>query len=441
MRRWIVVVAVVGLLGGAVSLGIGRWLHAPDADVLAVTTSDPSLSQTSPVEGTNPASNVPGIAGLDLTRVAFAQAAVTAPAAESRVATLTLDAELQHTADALMQAHRLPEAGIVMIDNETGDVLVYASHIDKGPPRDFCAEATAPAASVFKIVTSAALVEDAHLTPDTNQCYSGGAERVSERDLVDDPHRDKWCATLAGAMGRSINTIFARLAQQNLTPRQLEDMARRFGFGEPVPFDVPVQPSSIHVPLEPLEFARTAAGFWNTTLSPLEAAWMSSTVARGGEALRPSIVRDVKDAAGTLLYSPPHSPVVRRFIAQETAQALTSMMEHTISEGTSYRAFHDERGHAFLPDIPVAGKTGTLTDQQSNKYYSWFTGFAPSHATANTSLRSVSVAVLIINQPNWQVKANVIARDMLRAYFAAENAPRVTKPSPTSIARHHKATE
>ena len=439
MRRSIGV-AAVGVSGLGLALGAWQWKRGHEAEILAVTVNAPALSQSQPVDGTNPASNLPGIAGLDLTKVGFTDDGVTAPAAENRIAILTLDAELQHTAEALMQAHHVPEASIVMIDNETGNVLVYASHIESGPARDLCAEATAPAASVFKIVTAAALVEHAHLTPDTHQCYSGGAERVNERDLVDDPRRDKWCATLGGAMGRSINTIFARLARKNLSPPQLDEMARRFGFGEPVPFDVPVQPSSVRVPTEPLEFARTAAGFWNSTLSPLEAAWMSSSVARGGEALRPMIVRDVRDARGTVLYSSPAAPPVRRFVGAETAQALTTMMEHTVNEGTSFRAFHDDRGHAFLPDIPVAGKTGTLTDAQSNRYYSWFTGFAPSHPTANTSLRSVSVAVLIVNQPTWQVKANVIAREMLRAHFAAENAPRVTKPSPNAVARHHKGS-
>jgi hypothetical protein len=37
------------------------------------------------------------------------------------------------------------------------------------------------------------------------------------------------------------------------------------------------------------------------------------------------------------------------------------------------------------------------------------------------------------------VKANVIAREMLRAYFAAQNAPRVTKPQTTAVARRRKA--
>ena len=117
----------------------------------------------------------------------------------------------------------------------------------------------------------------------------------------------------------------------------------------------------------------------------------------------------------------------------ETAQAVTTMMEHTVSEGTSYRAFRDRRGAPFLPEIPVAGKTGTLTDNQAQRFYTWFTGFAPSKPTKQA--RQVAIAVLVVNKPTWKVKANVVAREMLRAYFAGQKVDRVSKPKFELVAR------
>src|SRR5262249_10507312 len=154
--------------------------------------------------------------------------------------------------------------------------------------------------------------------------------------------------------------------------------ARRFGYGQPLSFDVPVQPSSLRIPPEPLEFARTAAGFWNTTLSPLEAAELSAIVAREGEWVRPSVVEKGVASDGATAWAAPDSPLTHRVVARETAAQLTTMMEHTVGEGTCWRAFHDARGAAFLPGIAVAGKTGTLTDAETKRYYTWFTGFAPS---------------------------------------------------------------
>jgi hypothetical protein len=111
-------------------------------------------------------------------------------------------------------------------------------------------------------------------------------------------------------------------------------------------------------------------------------------------------------------------------------------MESTVSDGTSYRAFHDPKGAAFLPNIVVAGKTGTLTDPTSQRFYTWFTGFAPSHpivvaegdAPASTPPRQVAIGVLVVNNPTWTIKANLLAREVLRAYFAEQKVPNVTTP-------------
>jgi peptidoglycan glycosyltransferase len=432
----IVAVASASLLTMGIWTARRGWHLRHEGPVAPTDSAAPALVQATPAPAKPPADPM---AGLNLARITSDAAGLEAPA-EAGTARLTLDAELQRTALGLMSAHHLPEAAVVLMDSATGRMLVYASHLDKGPARDLCAEATAPSASVFKIVTAAALIEDAHLEPDTKQCYSGGESRINSIDLIDDPQRDRWCTTLAGAMGRSINTVFARLASEHLAPPQLEAMARRFGYGQGVPFDVPVQASAIHVPTEPLEFARTAAGFWNSTLSPMQAVEMSAIVARGGEAVRPAIVDKVISPAGVVLWSAPEEPATHRTLPRETADQITVMMEQTIREGTSFRAFHDPRGAAFLPGIEVAGKTGTLTDSESHRYYTWFTGFAPARPLPPA--RQVAVAALVVNGPTWQVKANVIAREVLRAYFAAQGSEGVTRPSLAEVASrpaHHPA--
>jgi peptidoglycan glycosyltransferase len=429
-----VVAALLAVTVAALQFGKARRAPAVDA-----ATEPPALVQVAqaPREPTPRPPEASPIAGLDLLRMSAANEAMFAPTGRG-TAKLTVDPSLQTTALALMRAHHLPEAAVVLMDTATGRLLVYASHVDHGDKHDLCAEAGAPSASVFKVVTAAALVENAHLGADTKQCYSGGEQRISALDLVDSPQRDRWCTTLAGALGRSINTVFARLAKEHLTPSQLDAMARRFGYGQAMAFDVPVQPSTLHVPSEPLGFARTAAGFWNTSLSPLGAVEMSAIVARGGETIRPSVVESVTSDASGVVWSAPETPESRRVIASETAAELETMMARTVSEGTSYRAFHDASGRAFLPGIPVAGKTGTLTDSDTQRYYTWFTGFAPLRAEPGSG--QVAIAALVINGPSWEVKANVLARDVLRAYFKARGAMGVTPPTTTTIARRHRGS-
>jgi cell division protein FtsI/penicillin-binding protein 2 len=164
----------------------------------------------------------------------------------------------------------------------------------------------------------------------------------------------------------------------------------------------------------------------------MQAVEMSAIVARGGEAVRPVIVDKVVSSAGAVVWSAPEEPLSRRAVGRETADRITEMMENTINEGTSWRAFHDPHGAAFLPGIEVAGKTGTLTDGEAHRYYTWFTGFAPAHPEPTT--RQVAVAALVVNGPSWQVKANVMAREVLRAYFASHGSEGVTRPSLAEVA-------
>ncbi len=377
----------------------------------------------------------PALAGLDLAKIYVEGNNVMAPMPERKTAKLTADPRLQRLAKTYLEAQHIPEATVVMIDVATGNVLAYASHMEKGGPRDLAVEATAPAASVFKIVTGTTLVDSAGVSPEQKECYSGGEQRITEKDLEPDPARDKWCSTLAGAMGRSLNTVFARLALRHLKPEKLEETAHALAFGDHLPFDVPVQSSSIKVPTESLAFARTAAGFWNTTLSPMHAAWLSTVMARGGEPIRPRIVAEVTDATGKSIYTMPAPQVGKRIVSQTVAAAVTQMMDKTVADGTSYKAFHDLKGNAHLAGVQVAGKTGTLTDGEKQRYYTWFTGFAPSHPQPGQ--RQVAIATLVVNGPVWKVKANVVAREMLRGFFATENVQGVTFPEvhATQVAR------
>jgi penicillin-binding protein A len=441
MRAWVVGLAGVGLLAAITQFSrgakgaAGAEGESPAAALTAAPTG--SGTQASPPTAPKEPSIATvtrldlGLTGLDLIHIGLGDDGATAPLDHGRTARLTVDPILQSTAWQIMAARHIPEAAIVLLDPETGEVLAYASHIESGPVRDLPGEARAPAASVFKIITASALVDDAGLNPDTRQCYSGGEERILASDLVDNPARDRWCVTLGGAMGRSVNAVFARLAKKHLEPSMLEREAAHFGFGQALAFDTSIEPSILHIPEGELAFARTAAGFWNTTLSPMHAAWISAALERGGDPVRAHIVRSIRARTGEVTDLPApnesHTPVVSR----ATADAVVKMMEHTVSEGTSFRAFHDARRRPFLPGITVAGKTGTLTDERAQRFYTWFTGFAPSEPVPG--VRPVAVAVLVVNGPSWTVKANVLARESLQAFFAEQKVPGVSRPKGTSL--------
>lgn len=411
--RWIGIGAAAGIIAGLVPVVQGR-VEIEDLRTPLRKLDTRARPEREP--------DTPSFDGLDLTRLELHPRRVTTRLGAGRTAELTLDPELQRAARRVMKRYRVPEAGAVLMDTKTGDLLAYASHVKEGKPFDVNARAEAPAASVFKVVTAAGLIEAGGLNATTEQCYHGGRSEIRADELRADPERDKWCASLAMALGRSLNVVFARLAQKHLTPERLAATGGAFGFGTPVPFVAANEAPKIEIPDDPLEFARSAAGFWHTSLSPLAAASLAQTVANKGVTLKPRIVRSVFEGRKKLWERDDQPVVVRRAIEAETATELTKMMIQTVANGSAYKIFHDRSGHAFLPNIDVAGKTGTLTRHEKNRHYTWFVGFAPADKP------EVAVAALVVNTPIWRIKGPHLARDVLRAYFAKQGRSGVTRP-------------
>ncbi len=327
------------------------------------------------------------------------------PTASAEVV-LTLSAPLQHEIEALLTRYEVPAAGVVVMEPKTGKILAYVNHQISPTVDDMVRSAQAPAASVFKIVTAAALL-DRGVLPSTEVCYGGGYHRLTGADIKDDPKRDSACATFSDALGQSINTVFAKLAVRYLDADRLKRYASAFGFGQRLPVDVPLETSGIDVPDEELEFARTAAGFWHTQLSPLHGALLAATVANHGQMPRAHIVQSVRYPCGELPIARDGSPF-RAVIAEGTARTLAQMMTRTVSKGTAFRAFHDSQGNAFLPGVDVAGKTGSLSATEPYRAYSWWVGFAPAEAPAYV------ISALVVNSPKWRIKASFVARESIR---------------------------
>src|SRR5699024_245604 len=138
-----------------------------------------------------------------------------------------------------------------------------------------------------KIATAAALLEGGRVTPATRECYQGGEHEIRPADL---DRKGGACASLADAMGHSINLVLARLARKHLTPADLRREAEILGFAGEVPIDVPVGASVVRIPEDPFGMARASAGFWNGQLTPLGGLYAMQTIANDGERVRISLV-------------------------------------------------------------------------------------------------------------------------------------------------------
>lgn len=325
-------------------------------------------------------------------------------------AVLTVDPDLQKHIENLFAKYDVPAGGLVAIEPNTGRVLAYVGYeAGKGVSADVVTDPAPPAASVFKIVTASALL-DAGVKSSTSVCYGGGMRGLGPADLVDSPQRDRWCATLADALGYSINAIFAKLADRHLSEESMTQYVSAFGFGQRLPFDLPANPSPADVPHSRLERARMAAGFWHSQLSPLHGALLASTIANDGGMPYAAIVDRIEAPSGQTLYQ--HTPrTFRQVLPRQTARAAGEMMTRTVTHGTAKKAFWDPRGRPFLPGIGVAGKTGTLSRANPYRRYTWWVGYAPVDDP------QIAVASLVVNEPKWRIKASYVAREALRQYL------------------------
>jgi cell division protein FtsI/penicillin-binding protein 2 len=335
-------------------------------------------------------------------------------------AELTIDPALQARIERLLKSHGAPYAAAVVLSVDDGRVLAMTGHSTAEPQKsaaELALRPWAPAASIFKLVTATALVERG-VTPDTRVCYHDGIHSVEDSNLRSNRRLDGQCNTLAYGLAKSQNAIIARLAHDHLSPAALERTARALGFGESLPLALPVEPSTAQVPAGGLPFARVAAGFWQTTLSPLHGAWLAATLARGGVTPPLRLVDRYVDRDGNA-ERPPAAPE-RRVVPQSAARAVARMMVGTTEFGTARFGFRDKRtGRPLLPGIAVAGKTGTLDRKAPYLAYSWFVGFAPAEKP------EVAVAVLLGNGTDWRVKAHQVAREMFATYFDGERNERL----------------
>ena len=336
-------------------------------------------------------------------------------------AVLTLDARLQKKLQRTLTSYDVPYGATVLLDPRTGRVLAMAEHT-RGQPQatNLSLKAISPAASIFKIVTAAALLEQGY-SPEEPVCYHGGNHRLAPRLLADDSRRDSACLPLSAAFGHSANVVFAKLADRGLTPEVLRAVAARFLFNATIPFPSPVETSRAEIPEDRFGLANTAAGFGDVRLSALHAALLAAVVANRGVLVPPWVVELVQ---GTEPAPPLAEPM--RIIDERVAEALGAMMRETVTRGTAQRAF--SRPPRELRGVHVAGKTGSLNEQRPFRDHTWFVGYAPAEDP------QVVVASVVVNGPLWRVRAPWVAREALAAYFADRVAELRVAEAPRQVA-------
>ena len=344
---------------------------------------------------------------------------------------LTIDSRLQELGQTLLGDR---SGGAIVLDADTGAVLALvtapgydpnrlsvpldASDAELENARRYLAELQADGrgplllrpiqglyvpGSIFKTVTAAAAFEFGVAQPDTIY-RDDGALVIDSRVIIEqnrpDPNRVSY--TLKEGYGYSLNVVFAQLGLQ-LGAQRLEQMARSVGFGETIPFDLPVAPSQLarspDFLVSQAGIAETAFGQGQLLVTPLQMALVATAVVRDGTIPQPYVVEEIRRPNGSTVER--HRPTTwRRAFSDATARALRDLMVWSVEHGYAQGA--------RIEGATVGGKTGTA-EVGNQPPHAWFLGFAEHNG------RRIVVAVVIEHGGSGAQVALPVGRALLEA--------------------------
>jgi membrane peptidoglycan carboxypeptidase len=328
----------------------------------------------------------------------------------NRVA-LSLNEELQARIFDLFRRFDPLYGVFAAMEPDTGRVVALVGYRRGGESDPWLPlKAIYPAASLIKVITASAAIERGNVSPQDEISYRGGIYGITRRGIHARDGRGIPTMTLEEAIARSANSVFGKVAVNHVGGPVLEEYLAKFGFGERIPFDLPVESSHGKVPREEFELARTGAGFGEVYVSPLHMAMIMSAIASGGSMPRPVLIDRIEDGDGKPMYE--SAPVKwRDTVLPETANAVVRMMVKTVEMGTSHRTFGTPERTPLLHDMDVAAKTGSLSGWTPSVHFEWFAGVAPVGSPR------LALAALVVNDGRWKIKGSYVGKEAFNSYF------------------------
>ncbi len=325
----------------------------------------------------------------------------------------TVNPELQRYAEQLVKGAKSAHVAVIAIEPESGKILAMAEKSNTLP--NALQHAGFPAASLFKVVTSAAALENSPLNPYSTIHFRGGKYTLNKYNYTPNARLDRSSMNLSEALGYSCNPVFGRVALEHLNRDILFKYARAFGFNQDLGFDVPTPESSASIPGDGFGLSRTAAGFGNVFMSPIHAAAFASVPANKGKLIRPHLVDRILDKNGNLMYQA-RPQVLRTGIQADTAASLLQMMHYSTTQGTSKYAFYSRGKSLMTKNVPVAGKTGTLSGTNPRGLNRWFIAAAPLNNP------KIALAIIAISPGNTASRPSYMGRLLLDRYLTSASS-------------------
>ena len=269
-----------------------------------------------------------------------------------------------------------PDAG------QAGFESVVNDPDDRGLNR--AAQLTYPPGSTFKLVTASAALSNGY-TPEST--VKGGTvfDLPGSSDTIKNENGSD-CGgseiSLTTALEVSCNVAFADLGVK-LGAETLQEQAEKYGFNDDILDELPSAESVFPDAndLDEAQTALTAIGQYDDRATPLQMAMVGAGIANGGAVMKPYIVQNVRAPNDLQTLDEASPEVLHQAISGSVADQLTQMMVDVVDNGTGT--------NARIPNVSVAGKTGTANSAEDKAPYAWMVTFAPADDP------QVAVAVLV----------------------------------------------
>jgi len=323
----------------------------------------------------------------------------------------TIRCDLQKRVHDFMAANQVPYGVFVAVEPSTGRILAMTAHSSVDPRWAQNAFFDLyPMASLFKIVTASAALENRKITPDTVVEFRGNSYSENPRYWEASPKGKNNRMDVSYAMGKSINPVYGRVAADIAGKTSVLESIEKFGFNQNLLPGTPAKQSKAADPQSTHGLMLMGAGLdHEVKISPLHAALMMAAIANGGRMMSPGLTDKVTNARGDAIETHT-SREIRQLVSPETASSLTRMLSSTVTSGTSRKAFHDRNGRPRL-DVQIAAKTGSINGTDPKGYYSWFAAFAPIQNPR------IALVALVINQEKWKIKSSQVGEKALQEFF------------------------
>lgn len=319
---------------------------------------------------------------------------------------LSMDIRMQRIVEDVFSESGQPAGAVILMNAKTGEVLALASFPGYDPNRVYkdwkrlsrnklkpmfnrAISGRYPPASVFKVPVSYAFMETKTASP-WERVLCTGSYFLGNRRFFCWNIYGHGQVNLIKALQESCDVYFYTFGY-DLGPSTIIRYARRFGYGEKIPFELPVKRGFLPSPEwkrrrfgEPWYDGDTVnlsigQGYMLSTL--MEQCVMMMGIVNNGVIYRPTLVREIKDPSGKVVWK--NRKKVWKVIKgrQEYFALIRRGLREAVKRGTGARA--------FSRIVDIAGKTGTaqvVFIQRGRKKrklpwrkrdHAWFVGFAP----------------------------------------------------------------